>query len=186
MVLFLWFYFHQARVLRLTIYKLYFFSIWSLDSFADKWGREKILVSEYAGKHESPKQSLKSILQMVSLFFISTWQTAHGTPVFLCLFMQPKVRDTPHTDFSYRWYSKCSSNMCSYKGRRSEALNLDAKIKNTLMVEIFAILLCQIYKLWQKYMTKCRTGQWSAQTSSNRPPCRCDRLKPLMTRNCSK
>lgn len=131
MVLFLWFYFHQAPVLRLTIYKLYFFSVWNLDSFAGKWGREKILISEYAGKHKSPKQSLKCILQMVPLFFISTWQTAQRTPVFLCLFKQPKVRDTPHADLSYRWYSKCSSNT-----RRPEALSLDAKMRKMLMVEI--------------------------------------------------
>lgn len=147
MVFFLWFYFYQAQVLRLTIYKLHFFSIWSLDSFTDKWSREKILISEHAGKHKSPKQSLKCILQMVSLFFISTWQTAHRTPVFLCLFMQLKVRDISHTNFSYRWDSTCSSN--SYQGRRSEALSLDAKMrKNVNGGNIFVIFLCEICKLW--------------------------------------
>lgn len=159
MVLFLWFYFHHAQVLRLTIYKLYFFSLQSLDSFANKWGRDKILISEFAGKHKSPKQSLKCILQMVLLFFISTWQTAH-TCVFVPDYATQSKRYSTHTDFSYTWYRKCSFNMCSDKGRQSGPLTLDAKMRKMLTVEI---------SLWYSYVKsincdkstwqKCRTGR---------------------------
>ena len=38
-----------------------------------------MLITEYVGKHKSPKQSLKCVLQMVSSFTVSTWKAAHRT-----------------------------------------------------------------------------------------------------------
>lgn len=120
MVLFLWIYFHQAQAV-LWIALNYLSSTYGILILLQTSEAEKMLITKYAGKHRSPKQSLKCILQMVSLFTISTRKTAHRTAgtdtLFSCMFMQPKVIDTQHTDFTYRWYGKCSSNVYSYKCR---------------------------------------------------------------------
>lgn len=96
MVFFLWFYFHQAQVLRLTIYKLYFFSIQSFDSFTDKWGREKILISEYAGKHKSPKQSLEFFADGVIVFHLHIADCTHDTCVFVPVYATQSKRYSTH------------------------------------------------------------------------------------------
>lgn len=102
MVLFLWIYFHQAQaVLRIALN--YLSSTYGFWFFCRQVRQRKMLRTEYVGKHKSPKQSLKCILQMVSLFTISTWKTAHRTVgTDTCVFMH--VYATQSNRHSTYWF----------------------------------------------------------------------------------